>query len=105
MGEFRIKYIKNESIERIHFGVPRGHKHYRLVVFLKSGEVLVFSEATVANIVRAYVTVKTHPLKRAVELVGVKLEERKEGYAEYQLLETDKSCSEVEEELERIFKG
>jgi hypothetical protein len=47
----------------------------------------VFQEATVANIVRAYITLKTDPVKASVRLRGKKLAERKQGYAEWQLVE------------------
>ncbi len=43
--------------------------------------------ATIANLVRAYIGVKTHPRKAGVRLSGMKLDERKEGYAAWQLLE------------------
>jgi hypothetical protein len=44
-------------------------------------------EATVAAIVRAYVTVKTHPVKTRVVLNGARESRRKRGYAEWQLQE------------------
>jgi hypothetical protein len=47
----------------------------------------MFQEAAVANIVRAFITVKTHPQKISVRLKGRRLEERKPGYAEWQLIE------------------
>ena len=99
----RVRYVRNEEVRRVLLGVPEGHKHLRLAVELEGGEVLVFSEATVANIVRAYVTLLTHPTIRALELEGRRLSARKGGYAEYQLLETGKAPEDVESELATIL--
>ncbi len=92
----------NSAIRRILYGHPLGHKHSRLVVELKDGRRLVFSEATVANIVRAYISVVTHPTHTAVELVAACPPLRKEGFAEHQLLEA-RYDDEVSEEIKRII--
>jgi hypothetical protein len=81
--------IKNEDIREVVMEVPEGHAHLRTTVLLKDGSEVVFQEAAIANIVRAYVTVKTHPVKSKVRLRGEKLLGRKEGYAEWQLLESE----------------
>lgn len=96
-------YVANSGVKRVLYGKPRGHKHNRLVLELSDGKTLVFSEATVANIVRAYVTVHTHPVKRAVELVAATPPDRKPGYAEHQLLEST-AGEKVEEELQKIVE-
>ncbi len=90
--------IRNCDVEGVVYAVPKGHKHYRLVVILRDGRILVFSEAFVANIVRAYVTVHTHPVKRAIELKRFVLTEgeKKDGYAKCQLLEIEKEKKEEE---------
>ena len=98
-------YIKNEDVRRVLLGVPRGHKHLRLALELRDGRVMIFSEATVASIVRAFVTLYTHPSLRALELAGSPVEDRKPGYAEYQLLETSKSPDEVEKELSEMLSS
>ncbi|MDZ7372473.1 MAG: hypothetical protein ONB23_00760 [candidate division KSB1 bacterium] len=75
-----------EDVEECLLATPTGHKHLRLV--LRYGnQVLILPEAVVAAIVRAYVAIQTHPQRRAVALRLVKLDVRKDGYAEYQLLE------------------
>ncbi len=79
--------IRNEDIARVVAEIPAGHRHLRTTVVLADGTELVFQEATIANIVRAYIGVKTHPTTTKVVLQGGRLEERKEGYAEWQLLE------------------
>ncbi len=81
--------ISNEDVNEVIVEIPEGHRHVRTRVRLADGTELVFQEATVANIARAYLTVKTDPRKTSVKLVGKKLAERKAGYAEWQLLEED----------------
>lgn len=98
-----IFIIRNRDVKRILMGVPKGHKHYRCVVELKDGRILIFHEATIANIVRAYATIKTHPQKQAVELICKELRDRKPGFATYQLLEAEKSENEILKELEKIL--
>lgn len=82
--------IHNEDIKELIIEVPDGHKHLRTRLVLQDGSELVFQEATVANLVRAYITVKTHPVINRIVLKGQRIKERKEGYAEWQLLEENK---------------
>ncbi|RMG70679.1 MAG: hypothetical protein D6710_06970 [Nitrospirae bacterium] len=84
-----IRIIKNEDVREVRVEIPEGHQHIRTTVVLRSGEELVFQEATVSNILRAFITVKTHPVKKSVVLRAKKLKEKKEGYAEWQLLEDE----------------
>jgi len=79
--------IHNEDIKELTAEIPEGHRHLRTTVVLQDGTEFVFQEAAVANMVRAYVTVKTHPTVTKVTLKGKKLDERKSGYAEWQLVE------------------
>lgn len=79
--------LRNEDIKEVRAEIPEGHKHIRTVVTLQDGSELVFQEATIANIVRAYISIKTHPVVRRVSLKGKRLASRKEGYAEWQLVE------------------
>lgn len=79
--------IHNEDIKELTVEIPEGHKHLRVAIVLQDGTEFVFQEATVANLVRAYITVKTHPSKRKAVLKGKNLDERKEDYAEWQLVE------------------
>jgi len=81
--------IRNEDVVEVIAEIPEGHKHLRTTLRLQDGTELVMQEATVANMVRAYVSVKTHPRKVRVTMKGVNLEKRKEGYAEWQLLEEE----------------
>ncbi|MGB9716566.1 MAG: hypothetical protein ACPL1G_09205 [Thermodesulfovibrionales bacterium] len=84
-----LKNIHNEDVKELTAEIPEGHKHLRTKIVLQDGTELIFQEATIANLVRAYIMVKTHPLKSKVILKGVKLLERKDGYAEWQLVEEE----------------
>ncbi len=79
--------VSNEEVKAITVEIPEGHLHLRTTIVLQDGKEFVFQEATVANLVRAYITVKTHPSLTRVDLVGRRLSKRKDGYAEWQLLD------------------
>jgi len=79
--------IRNEDIKEILVEIPEGHKHLRTTITLQDDTELVLQEAAVANITRAYITVKTHPQKESVKLKGRQLTDKKDGYADWQLLE------------------
>jgi len=81
--------IRNGDIEEVFLGVPEGHRHLRCALVLKGGKTLLLHEATLANIARAYITLKTHPQKRALHLKHASLPEdaRKPDFAQNQLLE------------------
>jgi len=98
-----VRVIRNKDVKRVLLGTPQDHRHLRVSVMLE-GECLIFSEATITNILRAFVTVKTHPQIRAIELREEALhEDRKAGYAEHQLIETEKGREEIEKELESLI--
>ncbi|MBI4842758.1 MAG: hypothetical protein HY809_00315 [Nitrospirae bacterium] len=81
--------VRNEDIEELIAEIPEGHKHIRLTMRLKDGSEFTFQEASVANLVRAYIDIKTHPVKRRIRMVNKMLPKRKEGYAEWQLIEEE----------------
>lgn len=80
-------HIRNEDIKEVLAEIPEGHKHIRTKIVLQDDTELIFQEASIANIVRTYIVLKTHPQKISVLLRGRELEDRKTGYAEWQLLE------------------
>jgi hypothetical protein len=80
--------FRNEDIKGVIAEIPGGHQHLRTTIVLKDGRNMTFQEATIAGIVRSYINIKTHPLCSRVVLTAAKLEERKEGYAGWQLLES-----------------
>ncbi len=79
--------IHSEDIRELIAEIPDGHKHLRTTIVLRDGTEFIFQEAAIANLVRAYITVKTHPVTKKVTLKGKKVEGRKDGYAEWQLVE------------------
>lgn len=81
--------FKNDDISGLVTEVPEGHQHIRTTLELKDGRKMTFQEATVAAIVRSYITLKTHPFNSRVVLTLKQLDARKDGYAEWQLLETE----------------
>ncbi|OGW54387.1 MAG: hypothetical protein A2Y81_10725 [Nitrospirae bacterium RBG_13_43_8] len=81
--------ISNEHVKELIVEIPEGHKHVRTTMVFMDGAEFTFQEATIANLVRAYITVKSHPVKNKVTLRGEKLAGKKDGYAEWQLLEEE----------------
>lgn len=79
--------IHNEDIKELIAEIPEGHRHLRTTIVLQDGTEFAFQEATIANLVRAYITVKTNPIKNKVVLKGKRLADRKEDFAEWQLVE------------------
>ena len=49
----------------------------------------MFQEASIAGLVRAYTTIKTHPIIKVVHLEGKEPADTKKGYAHYQLMESN----------------
>ncbi len=78
--------IRNEDIKELTAEIPEGHKHLRTTIIFRDGTEFVFQEATIADLVRAYITVKTHPVMKKVTLKGKRLTEGKDDYAERQLV-------------------
>lgn len=79
--------ISNEDIKELTAEIPEGHKHLKVTIQFNDGRILTLQEATIANLVRAYVSVKTHPSMTKICLKGRRLNERKKGFAEWQLIE------------------
>ena len=79
--------IRNEDVKELLVEIPEGHMHIRSTIYLKDGTELTLQEATIANIVRAYINVKTHPTTACLKLTGKKIQDGKDGFAEWQLVE------------------
>ena len=97
-----VKIYKNEDIKRIITFIPEGHRHIRILIQTEN-EIIVFQEATAAALVRAYINVKTHPLRDAIELENIKLEKKKPGYASYQLIESKKDEKSILRDLSLLL--
>ncbi|HYA88148.1 MAG TPA: hypothetical protein VEI57_13925 [Nitrospirota bacterium] len=80
--------VSNEEVQEVVVEIPEGHRHLRTTIMLQSGQEFTFQEATVANLVRAYITIKTHPVHTSVRLSRQHLLTRKDGFTEWQLLES-----------------
>jgi hypothetical protein len=98
------KIYRNEDVKRIVAFVPPGHMHVRIYIEF-TDQSIIPQEATVSAIIRAFVNVSHHPIRRAYELVNVKLEDRKYGYAEYQLIETPRSDEEVLRDVMELYEA
>ena len=81
--------IRNKDILEVLAEIPDGHRHIRTTVRCRDGREFVFQEAAIANIVRAYTSITTHPQRTKVRLSGRAATKRKEGFAEWQLIEDD----------------
>jgi len=81
--------IRNEDVKELIAEIPDGHKHLRTTLVLHDGSEFTFQEATIANLVRAYITVRTHPNITRIKLEGRKVDRKKIGFAEWQLLEQE----------------
>ncbi len=97
----KTKVYRNKDISRVLLGAPASHKHLRTIIETQD-ERFIFQEATIANIVRAYITLKTHPTHLGIELVSTKIT-GKEGYARYQLLESGKTAKQIQNEVTQII--
>ena len=90
-GDSLETLLRNEDVTRVETEIPQGHHHLRTTVTLADGSSITFQEATMAALVRAYIAVKTHPLRTRVVLTGRRIESRKAEYAEWQLVEGEVS--------------
>lgn len=104
MNKKPIKILRNCQITSITAGVPSGHQHIRTAIETQD-EIIVLQEASIASLVRAYTTIKTHPIIKGVHLEGIEPAERKTGYAPYQLLESNLKDSESISLLDDILKS
>lgn len=99
----KVKSPKIEDVEECLLAVPRCHRHLRLA--LRYGdEVLILPEAVVAVVVRAYLTVQTHPQRRAIHLVAREVPNAKHGFAARQLLEQETPDEEIEKRLHDLLQ-
>lgn len=81
--------LRNRAVARIVVGIPDGQQQLRARIESASGDVITLGEATLAALTRAYVDIKTHPERTAVELIATSVDQRKAGFAAQQLLEVE----------------
>lgn len=98
----KVKTISNEDVKEILIGTPAKHKHLRTLIKIEE-DWFIFSEATIANLVRAYIEIKTHPKKNSVLLKQERLTNQKKNFAAFQLLEQSKSEEELDEKFNDLW--
>jgi hypothetical protein len=100
----RIRVLRNEDVRRVVAFIPKGHRHVRMLIEI-DGEILILQQATVDALIRAYSQVALHPRKKALELVRKELrkDEKKEGFAKWQLLESSRDEDEVLDEAIKLY--
>jgi len=105
MAQGRVRVMKTSDVVRVIAFIPPGHRHTRILVELGSGEKLIFQQATIDGIIRAYISVALHPSRKACELIlkNLSARERKEGFAKWQLVESGRGEDEVMEEVMKIY--
>ena len=92
-------YLSTHDVKELLFGIPKNHKHCRLIIKTDQNQGLIFSEALVAAIVRSYMSVKTHPTRMGVEMAQTTVENHKDDFAAFQLLETGKNDMNIQLEI------
>lgn len=95
----KATFLSTHEVMQLLFGMPKDHKHCRLVIKTNQAESLVLSEALVAAIVRAYVTLKTHPMRLGIEMTSQLVSNSKADFANWQLLETEKPDIDIQREI------
>lgn len=98
----KVLSLANRDIQQILMGTPSGHRHLRAILQTREGLILL-NEATLANLVRAYITLKTHPELHVLKLKGLELEDRKPDFDRYQLLESHEAPDALQQELDQLF--
>ena len=94
--------LRNRHVARVVVGIPEGHEHIRARIESDGGDVITLQEATLAALVRAYLSVSTHPQRKAVELRSMAVEESKQGFAMHQLMEVPSEEASLRIELATV---
>ena len=94
--------LRNRHVARVVVGIPEGHEHIRARIESDGGDVITLQEATLAALVRAYLSVSTHPQRKAVELRSMAVEESKQGFAMHQLMEVPSEEGSLRVELATV---
>lgn len=97
--------LRNRHVARVIVGIPDGHEHIRARIESDAGDIVTLQEATLAAIVRAYLSVSTHPQRKAVELRSMAVEASKEGFAAHQLMEVPSDEAALRAELAAAPRG
>jgi hypothetical protein len=101
-----VRHVRVEDVEKAIAFIPEGHQHVRLLLKFKGGQTLILQQALIDGLLRAYVDVGLHPLRRAVELIPEEIPKsvKKAGFARWQLVESHRAEDEVLSEAEGCFR-
>ncbi len=94
--------LRNRHVARVVVGIPEGQEQIRARIESDGGDIITLQEATLAALVRAYLSVSTHPQRKAVELRSMAVEESKEGFAMHQLMEVPSEEGSLRAELAAV---
>jgi uncharacterized protein YpmB len=97
----KVRIYRNDEVYRVISYIPKGHRHIRVYIETSDSRI-VLQEATVSAILRAFIGVKMHPKKLAIELRLESLDNVKEGYAKYQLIETGRPENNILSEMNNL---
>jgi len=99
------KIIRIDDIKRLIAFIPKEHVHIRILLELNDGSFIVFQQALIDALVRAYVSVSLHPTKYAVELIRKRLDKKtkKPGFVSLQLIESSRNENKVLEFAEETY--
>jgi len=100
----KFRRIQDAQVKRILVGAPSGDD-LRAFIELED-EVLIFNHSAVSNLLRGFSWVIDHPTLKCLEMRLQKIDSArlKEGYSEYQLVETGRSEADIQKEIDSIFK-
>ncbi len=100
----RVKVLRNQDVKFLAAFIPKGHRHTRIYINL-GDEILILQQATVDALIRAYALVTLHPKRTGIGLRIRRLSkyERKEGFAEYQLLEVNIDENRLINSLSKVY--
>ncbi len=100
----RVRLVRNEDVKFLAAFIPIGHRHVRILINL-GDEVLIFQQAFIDALIRAYTSVALHPYRKCqvLKLRRLSSRERKEGFAEYQLIELKINEERMLQSLTRLY--
>ncbi len=99
-----VKIYSNQDVLEIIAAIPEGHHHTRFILKLKD-QIIVLQEATVAGLLRAFALTALHPTRKGIILKNKLVkQEKKHGFAKYQLIEIPGSEEEAVRQVSMILK-
>lgn len=98
-----VKIYSNQDVLEIIAAIPEGHYHTRFILKLKD-QIIVLQEATVAGLLRAFALTALHPTRKGIILKNKLVkQEKKHGFAKYQLIEIPDSEEEAVRQVSMVL--